>query len=544
MRVGLGQFNACLGDLSGNADRMRLMYEQALDEGVELLIFPELALCGYPPTGLLDRCDFLEDAQKKVASLASDCSKITTIIGFPELDKADVFNSAAVLQKGRMQAVCRKIQLPTSAIFDEQYYFKAGKKPLVVNVRGFKIAITVCRDIWRPDCLSKLLKSAGRFHLLVNIAASPFYTGKILQRRQVLANCAKKFSCPVAYCNLAGSQDGIVFDGRSMFVDQAGAVAGTAKAFDEDLFIADIVPRKNSIVVNLLQPSRPQPVDVIDEIYQALVLGTRDYCLKNDFKKVLVGLSGGVDSSVVAAIAAAALGAKNVTGVTMPSKFNSAQTINDAERVAKNLGIKFLSILIEPLLRQFDEILQAAPEWTNSGVAFENLQARIRSVILMSLSNQYGALVLAGGNRSEAATGYATLYGDTAGALAVIGDVPKTIVYKLAEHINRTGCVEIIPPSVLKRPPSAELRPGQKDSDTLPDYSILDKILTGFIEEEQTAAQLIESGLPKKAVNRVIDMFCRSEFKRRQSPPAIKISSKTLGLDLKLPITNRYRFSG
>jgi len=377
--------------------------------------------------------------------------------------------------------------------------------------------------------------------MIINISASPFHFDKIKKRQEVVSDCARQFNCAVAYCNLIGGQDELVFDGRSMFADSTGRITVKSRAFDEDLIIADVVPVEDGMVkVEPTQSPAPQPTNLSDEIYQALVLGTRDYARKNGFAKVLLGLSGGIDSSVTAAVAVAALGPENVIGITMPSRFNSPGTIGDAEKLAENLGIEFSTIPIEPILKQFDEALKAVQGWSNEGIAYENLQARIRGSILMSLSNQLGALVLTTGNKSETAVGYATLYGDTAGGFAVIKDVPKTIVYKLAEHINKISEHEIIPADVLIRPPSAELRPDQKDSDSLPDYDLLDRILKGYVEEDKSARQLVESDLPKDVVMRVISMVDRNEYKRRLSPPGIKITPKAFGKDRRLPITNRY----
>jgi NAD+ synthase (glutamine-hydrolysing) len=365
--------------------------------------------------------------------------------------------------------------------------------------------------------------------------------GKTEQRQAMLSRCAKKFNCAVCYCNLVGGQDEMVFDGRSMFADSGGKIAAKAKAFDEDLLIADItLTGDGAVQVKQIRSPAPQPTDLPDEVYQALVLGTRDYAQKNGFKKSLLGLSGGIDSSVTAAIAVAALGAESVVGLTMPSEFNSSETIIDAEKVAKNLGIEFLTITIEPILEQFNRSLNLAPGWDDKGIAYENLQARIRGGILMSLSNQFGSLVLTTGNKSETAVGYATLYGDTAGGFAVIKDVPKTLVYKLAGHINKINKRQIIPADVISRPPSAELRPDQKDSDALPSYDLLDEILKGYVEEDKSAQQLIESGLPRDVVHSVIRMVDRNEYKRRQSPPGVKITPKAFGKDRRLPITNRY----
>jgi len=539
MRVGLGQFNAVVGDLAGNAEKMRKIWKRAVDSDVDLLVFPELAVCGYPPEGLLHKRHFLEDNRLTIERLAADCPDKILIVGFAESYRGDNYNSAALLQAGHVRKIYRKALLASYAVFDEQRYFEAGKEPLVIKCGGVNVAVTICRDIWDIKWLANLLASAGQIHVIVNTSASPFHIGKTEKRQMILSQCAKAFNCAVCYCNLVGGQDELVFDGSSCFVDSTGKVVAKARAFEEDLLIADVIGDK-AVQIKPTQPAAPQPKDVIDEVYQALVLGTRDYTRKNGFKKVLLGLSGGIDSSVTAAIAVAALGAENVVGVTMPSKFNSLETIADAEKLAKNLDIELLTIPIEPILERFDRSLQRLPGWDNTGVAYENLQARIRGAIMMSLSNQFGSLVLTTGNKSEAAVGYATLYGDTAGGFAVLKDVPKTFVYKLAKHINKTADRQIIPTDVLTRPPSAELRPGQKDSDALPDYELLDEILKSYVEEGKSAQQLIDADLPKDVVLRVIRMVDRNEYKRRLSPPGVKITPKAFGKDRRLPITNRY----
>ena len=541
MRVALGQFNAVVGDLAGNAEKMCNIYARAVRSDIDLLAFPELAVCGYPPEDLLHKKHFLEDSRLAIEKLAADCPDSEIIVGFAESHQGTNYNSAAVLQKGRISKIYRKALLPNTGVFDEQRYFKPGTEPLIINVGGLNVAITICADIWDTEWLSNLLKNAGQIQLILNISASPFHMGKTEKRQAAVSRCAKKLNCAVSYCNLVGGQDELVFDGRSMFADSTGRIIAKARAFDEDLLIADIIPTGGKTVqVKPISPPAPQPTDMFDEVYQALVLGTSDYARKNNFAKTLLGLSGGIDSSVTAAIAVAALGADNVVGITMPSKFNSPETIADAGKLAKNLGIEFLTIPIEPILEQFSKSLQSVPGWDGKGIAYENLQARIRGSILMSLSNQFGSLVLTSGNKSETAVGYATLYGDTAGGFAVIKDVPKTMVYKLAEHINKISERQIIPADVLNRPPSAELRPGQKDSDALPDYDLLDKILKGYVEEDKSAQQLVEIGLPQDVVHRVIRMVDRNEYKRRQSPPGIKITPKAFGRDRRLPITNRY----
>ncbi|MGB2808441.1 MAG: NAD+ synthase [Sedimentisphaerales bacterium] len=541
MRVALGQFNAIVGDLAGNAEKMRKIWAEAMESNVDLLAFPELAVCGYPPEDLLHKQHFLRDNRLIVEKLAADCPDKTTIVGFAESYRRKCYNSAAVLQTGKINKIYRKGLLVDYGVFDERRYFQPGTRPVVINIAGLNVAVTICADIWDTDWLAGLLGNTAKIQMIINMSASPFHLGKIEKRQKIISRCAKEFNCAVAYCNLVGGQDELVFDGSSCFVDSTGKLIAKGRAFAEDLIIADVIPTADGTVqVKPVRPWAPQPTGVLDEVYQALVLGTRDYARKNGFEKVLLGLSGGIDSSVTAAIAVAALGPENVVGITMPSKFNSPETIADAEIMAKNLGIEFLTIPIEPILKQFDQALKKAPGWDSKGIAYENLQARIRGGILMSLSNQFGSLVLTTGNKSETAVGYATLYGDTAGGFAVIKDVPKTMVCELAEHINKTAGRQIIPADVLNRPPTAELRHDQKDADTLPDYDLLDKILKGYVEKDKSAQQLVESGLPKDVVLRVIRMVDRNEYKRRQSPPGVKITPKAFGKDRRLPITNRY----
>ena len=544
MRVALGQFNAVVGDLAGNARRMRQLYAEAVRADVDLLVFPELAICGYPPEDLLHKHHFLKDCRQAVEKLAAECPDTTVVVGFAEDDNLTCYNSAAVLQGGRISGIYRKSLLPNYGVFDERRYFQPGAEPLRISLKDLDVAVTICFDIWNIGWLHDFLGTIGPIQMILNISASPFHTGKIKAREQTIGRCAREFGCAVAYCNLVGGQDELIFDGRSMFADSDGVVVAKAKAFDEDLVIADIVHADDGAVrIKPMQPAAGQPRDLIDEIYQALVLGTRDYTRKNGFKKVLLGLSGGIDSSLTAAIAAAAVGAENVVGVSMPSQFNSPDTIGDAEKLAKNLGVEFHTVPIGPILSQFDGSLETVEGWSNEGIAYENLQARIRGCILMSLSNQFGSLVLTTGNKSETAVGYTTLYGDTAGGFGVIKDVFKTTVYRLAEYVNNTAGREIIPRAVITRAPSAELRPDQRDSDSLPDYVLLDRILKGYVEEDRSVAQLAERGLPKDVVNAVVRLVDRNEYKRRLSPPGIKITPKAFGKDRRLPITNRYRHS-
>jgi len=541
VRVALGQFNAVVGDMAGNTRKMREIYARAIRANVDLLAFPELAVCGYPPEDLLHKRHFLTDCSLTLERFAADCPDKTIVVGFAENDRDGNYNSAAVLQAGALSRTYRKALLPNYGVFDEQRYFRPGTDPLALKVADLNVAVTICFDIWNTQWLDNFLENAGPIQMILNISASPFHTGKLTRREETINRCAKQLGCAVAYCNLVGGQDELIFDGRSMFADSTGRIIAKAKAFEEDLIIADVVLAGDGAVrVKPLQPAAVQPTDLLDEIYRALVLGTRDYAHKNGFRKVLLGLSGGIDSAVTAAIAVEALGAENVVGVTMPSKFNSPETISDAQKLAENLHIEFHTIPIGPVLGPFHEALQTVEGWDSGGPAFENLQARIRGCILMSLSNQFGSLVLTTGNKSETAVGYATLYGDTAGGFAVIKDVPKTTVYKLAEHINQTAGHPVIPVDVITRPPSAELRPDQKDSDSLPDYDLLDRILKGYVEQDKSVAQLTGQGLPKDVVDKVVRMVDRNEYKRRLSPPGIRITPKAFGKDRRLPITNRY----
>ncbi|MCU0913164.1 MAG: NAD+ synthase [Planctomycetes bacterium] len=572
MRIALGQFNATLGDLGGNVEKMKGMWAQAAAAGAELVLFPELAICGYPPEDLVYKKQFVRDNRAALEELAAgvgnsparargqDARGTTAVVGFVEGSDDGLYNSAAVIQEGRIAAVYRKTLLPNTSVFDEQRYFRPGDRPLVVESGGLRLAVTICQDIWDSAWLGGFLAGQGRIDLLLNLSASPFHVNKIVQRCAVVADAARLFDCAVAYCNLVGGQDELVFDGRSILADSTGRTVTKAKAFEEDLLIADIESspaapgwektapagggatgiRTPRVPVRPLSAPVPQPRDEVQEVYQALVLGTRDYTLKNGFRQVLLGMSGGIDSAVTAAIAAAALGPQNVLCVTMPSRFNSPETIADAKRAADNLGCPLLTIPIEPILKSFHASLQADPRWNNQGLAYENLQARIRGMILMSLSNQIGALVLTTGNKSEVSVGYSTLYGDTAGGFSVIKDVLKTMVYRLAAYLNeRAGC-EVVPDSVIQRVPTAELRPNQKDSDSLPEYDLLDRIITGYVEQDRSARDLVESGLPAGEVERVIRMIDRNEYKRRQSPPGVRITAKAFGKDRRLPITNRY----
>ena len=543
MRVALGQFNATVGDLSGNIEMMKGLWERAVAAGADLVVFPEMAICGYPPEDLVYKTHFVADNRVAVETLAAACPDKTIVVGFVARSGPDVYNAAAVLENGRIVQIYHKCILPNYSVFDEQRYFKSGTRPLIIPVGDMNVAVTICEDMWDTEWLTGFLAQAGPVHLTLNVSASPFEMGKMDNRSKVVGRCAKALNCAVAYCNLVGGQDDLVFDGRSILADSTGKIVATAKAFDNDLLIADVESSGGRVSITPTQSPASQPETALDEVYQALVLGTRDYTTKNGFRKVLLGISGGIDSAITAAIAVEALGAENVLGITMPSRFNSPETIADAKKVADNLGFELLTIPIEPILTPFNQSLGAVPGWDEKGLAYENLQARIRGTILMSLSNQTGALVLTTGNKSETSVGYSTLYGDTAGGFAVIKDVPKTMVYQLCERINELAGREGIPVDVITRPPSAELRPDQKDADSLPDYDVLDAILKGYVEQDKSARQLADAGLPAEEVNRVIRLVDLNEYKRRQSPPGVRITPKAFGKDRRLPITNRYTTS-
>ncbi|MBN2456808.1 MAG: NAD+ synthase [Sedimentisphaerales bacterium] len=549
MRLALAQFNASVGDIKGNVNRMQNLSIKAFELGADIVVFPEMSVCGYPPEDLLLKEQFLKDNRLAVEHLAKSCPDITIIAGFAEANENDCYNSLAVLQEGQVKEIYHKNILPNYGVFDEQRYFRPGTEALCMNISDLTFGFTICEDIWQQELLDSLLANSPPRDIIINISASPFHTGKIQQRQQILCQCAKHFNCAVAYCNLIGGQDELVFDGRSMFVDSSGHIVCQAKAFEEDMLMADFSTVNNNGGINVkslknYKACNSTPIDSIAEIYNALILGTKDYVRKNNFSKVIIGLSGGIDSSLTAAIAVDALGAKNVVRITMPSNFNSPETIKDAQILAENLDIEFYSVPIETVLDKFNGLFSKFDKWTTDGIAYENLQARIRGCILMSLSNQYGYLVLTTSNKSETAVGYATLYGDTAGGFAILKDVPKTMVYQLAEYINKIHHHEVIPVTVITRPPSAELRENQKDIDSLPQYDRLDRVLKGYVEEDKSASQLIEEGLPKTVVKQVINMVDRSEYKRRQSPPGIKITPKAFGKDRRMPITNLYTSDG
>lgn len=542
MRFALAQLNVTVGDLAGNLCKLEEMLAAAAQKEVDLLVFSELALCGYPPEDLLLRPRFLMDCQTALQSLAGKVGSMTVVVGFPDGRPGECYNAAAVCRNGQVREIYRKGLLPNYGVFDEKRYFIPGTSPVVLEVAGVRTALTICEDVWDLAWLDTFLNgSSQRLDMILNISASPFHVGKIHKRKEILGRCALHFGCPVAYCNQVGGQDELVFTGRNMVLDAAGRVIAEAAEFEEDLLVVDVSKSDRTTVLASPYSGRGEKkYDCLDEVYKALVLGTRDYVHKSGFSKAVIGLSGGIDSALVAALAAEALGSDNVVGVTMPSRFNSIETRSDAERLAENLGIQFYSLPIGTMLDPFSRTLADVPGWNETGLAYENLQARVRGTLLMSLSNQFGWMVLTTGNKSETAVGYSTLYGDTAGGFAVIKDVPKTMVYQLCEYINARAKRELIPQTTITRIPSAELREGQKDSDSLPEYEVLDAILKDYIEHDKAPLELIESGYDQELVRRIVRMIDRSEYKRRQSPPGVKITPKAFGKDRRMPITNCY----
>jgi NAD+ synthase (glutamine-hydrolysing) len=572
LRVALAQINVVVGDIAGNEAKIAGQIAAARDAGAQVVVFPELALTGYPPEDLLLKEHFLADARDALERLAAGVEGIVAIVGYPERAE-DVYNAAAILADGAVRANYRKIHLPNYGVFDELRYFQPGSRGATIEIDGVTVGLTICEDIWQPGPpLSDEALSGAR--VIVNLSASPYHAGKSASRERMIAQRARDELTVVAFCALVGGQDELVFDGDSAIVDHEGTVIARAPQFEEALLVADVDPvtagsarlrdtrrrapaaavagsvdRLGSFTVGrredaqpLLAPVVDPPLEADEEIYGALVLGTRDYARKNGFEHVVLGLSGGIDSTLVALIAVDALGADCVTAVTMPSPYSSQGTRSDAHALAANLGIDLLELPIEPMMRAYDEALHDVFAGREPDLTEENLQARIRGNLLMALSNKFGWLVLTTGNKSEMSVGYSTLYGDSAGGFAVIKDVPKLLVYRLARHRDaRAGGGGLVPPELFTRPPSAELRPDQRDDESLPPYEVLDAILEGFVEHDLGREQLIARGLAPDDVDRVIRLVDRAEYKRRQQPPGIKITTRAFGRDRRVPITNRYR---
>ena len=558
LRVAAAQLNLTVGDLDGNVARMLDAYDQAEAAGADLVAFPELGVTGYPPEDLLLRPAFVGQAQDALAKLAARTGRTAAVVGFPELDGV-LYNAAAVCAHGRVLGVYRKHLLPNYAVFDEERYFEPWSVdgPLF-RIAGARVAVTVCEDAWSETGPIRTQARSGA-EIVVNINASPYYAGRLEERELMLAQRATDAGVPVLYVNLVGGQDELVFDGASLLIDETGAVVARASQFDEVLLVTDLFVAERAIdgpVLPEIEVSTARDRDddyegvatplvapalaPVHEVYEALVVGTRDYVRKNGFTEAVIGLSGGIDSALVAAIATDALGPENVVGVMMPSRFSSSGSVTDSESLATNLGIRTLTIPIEPAHQAFLEMLAGPFAGLEPGLAEANVQARVRGTILMTLSNKLGWLVLTTGNKSEMAVGYATLYGDMAGGFAVVKDVPKMLVYALCRARNDRAGHTLIPTSIIDKPPSAELRPDQLDTDALPPYEVLDPIIEGYVEDDKSIADLEAEGHDPDTVRRVTALIDRNEYKRRQAPPGVRVSSKAFGKDRRLPITNRW----
>ncbi len=576
IRIGLAQINASVGDLDGNTKKILRFAADADKLGVDILVFPELAITGYPPEDLLLKPGFVDDNLDSLKLIARKTSTydIALVTGF--IDKSDdIYNAAAIINKGKIAGIYHKNYLPNYGVFDEKRYFKSGVECPLFIIAGVTVGINVCEDIWYPDgpCMNQALAGA---QLIININASPFHMGKRQFRERMVSTRAADNTVFIAYTNLVGGQDELVFDGYSMIFNPSGELIAYGKQFEEDLIVKDIDlrlvelarlhdPRRrvnifsrqvsSRVSANMISDTKSKKrkpkliqktadqFDSVEEVYNALLLGTRDYVNKNRFKEVVIGLSGGIDSAIVAAIAADSIGRDRVTGVFMPSQYTMSESGEDVSALVKNLGIRLITIPVNNIFNSYLNTLSEPFAECKPDVTEENLQARIRGNIIMALSNKFGWLVLTTGNKSEMSVGYATLYGDMAGGFAVIKDVPKTLVYELARYRNKRMVKGIppIPERILIKEPTAELRPGQKDSDTLPPYDILDPILHSYVEEDRSFREIVESGFNEKTVAKVISMVDSSEYKRRQAPPGIKITTRAFGKDWRVPITNRYK---
>jgi NAD+ synthase (glutamine-hydrolysing) len=569
IRVALCQINTTVGDLDGNVERVVRALAEAEAEGCDIAVFPELALTGYPPEDLLLKPGFIADNRSALDRVAAASGACAAVVGFVDVGR-DLHNAAAVCAFGRVQAIYHKRNLPNYAVFDEQRYFApgTGSSPLV-EVAGVRVGVSICEDAFTPTG-PIAAQAAGGAELVVNINASPYYANRLAERERMLATRASDASCALVYVNEVGGQDELVFDGASMVFDADGGLVARAGQFTEESLICDVevqpVFRKRLLdprgrateaplpVVDVTsaprvddpgdvrRPAITEPLPPVQEVYEALVTGTRDYVRKNGFSDVAIALSGGIDSSLVAVIAADAVGPQHVHGVLMPSRYSSDHSLSDAEKLCAELGIESRVIPIEAAHASFLDML--APSFTGlePGIAEENIQSRIRGVLMMALSNRFrGWLVLTTGNKSEIAVGYSTLYGDTAGGYAVIKDVPKTLVYELCRDRNRRAGRPLVPEDVLTKPPSAELRPDQRDDQSLPPYDVLDPILEAYVEDDRTRAELVGMGFDAALVERITQLVDTAEYKRRQTPPGVRVTPKAFGKDRRVPITNRYR---
>jgi len=554
MRIGLAQINSTVGDLAGNRHKILDAYRTLIARGAELVVFPELIICGYPPRDLLFKRRFVADNEESLTMIATEIGEIPAVIGFVETNPGSegrrFFNAAAFCQHGEIAVIARKCLLPTYDVFDEDRYFEAAHEPAIVTYAGHEIGLTICEDIWknpsvdtgrlyRVDPVASL--AAKGVDLVLNLSASPWHHGKGHVREQLVTGSARALRCPLVYCNAIGGNDELIFDGRSLVADAEGNVISRLAAFNEELRVVDVplVGTKITVSSSTSAPAESAPTDDSPgDIYAALVLGLRDYATKSGFKRALVALSGGIDSAVVAVIAAEAFGPENVIGVSLPSAISSQHSRDDARILAQTLGVRFETITIANAVAAAETALGPVFAGRKPDVTEENIQARIRGVIMMALSNKFGSLLLTTGNKSEVAVGYCTLYGDMCGGLAVISDVFKTQIYKLARWINRER--EIIPENTITKPPSAELRPGQVDQDSLPPYDVLDAILRGYVEEGLSRIDLVRQGFVEAVVNDVVRKVDLNEYKRKQAAPGLRITPLAFGVGRRIPIVQKY----
>ncbi len=573
IRVAIAQINTTVGNISGNSERIIDSIKRAKKESVNIITFPELAITGYPPKDLLIKRKFIKENISALDKIRSASSNISVVVGFVNFSKGNIYNSAALIQNKKLSAVQNKIHLPNYDVFDEKRYFTPAEKSIVFSSGTLGIGISICEDIWIKGFPVKNQALAGA-QILINISASPYHAGRPAFRRKMLPARCRETKSALVFNNLVGGQDDLVFDGNSMIIGHRGNTLREAKSFCEDFIWADIdfeeigksrstatgkkcsaiIPvsvnfniKKKKSAANGQQrraaKKKALSLSLIktEEIYNALVLGVKDYVRKNGFSKAVLGLSGGIDSSLVAVIARDALGSENVTGIAMPTSISSSHSVEDAEKLAKNLAVNFKIIKIQSVFDEYLKLLSPVFKGLKWGVAEENIQARIRGNLLMALSNKFGCLLLSTGNKSELSVGYATLYGDMAGGLAVISDVPKTLVYRLARYRNRVTGKDIIPRRCITKPPSAELSPDQKDTDSLPEYEVLDRILHLYVEEDRSLEEIVKLGVDRKTAREVILKIDGNEYKRQQAAPGIRITSRAFGSGRRIPITNKYR---
>ena len=535
LRIALGQCNPLVGDIDGNADMLAVLARQARDElKADLIVFPELALSGYPPEDLLLRSGFIDRAEQGLRRLAEACQGIDVVVGHPWRSDAGLINAASLLRAGHCQATYAKQHLPNYGVFDERRYFVSGSEACVIECRGIRLGLTVCEDMWQPGPAAAA--AAAGAQAILNLNASPFHANKMTEREAVVADRIAECGLPVIYVNMVGGQDELVFDGASFVMDADKRVGQRLPDCEPALALARLELSHDRITV---APGEQAPVPSLEAaVYQVIVLGVRDYVNKNGFKGVVIGLSGGIDSALTLAIAVDALGVERVEAVMMPSRYTADMSLEDAQQQAATLGVDYRVIAIEPMFNAFLESLKDEFAGRAADVTEENIQARVRGVLLMAISNKSGRMVLTTGNKSEMAVGYATLYGDMAGGFAAIKDVPKTLVYRLAAYRNSLGA--IIPQRVIDRPPSAELRPDQKDTDSLPDYEVLDAILEAYVERDLCVSDIVALGFDEALVSRVATMVDRNEYKRRQAAPGVRVTRRAFGRDRRYPLTSGF----